>query len=897
MVKIRLLLGIAISAMVLTGRAYSQSAQIIGLGAQYCTSDPPDTIYGIQPVRKLFGGPGITQIPDAGDTARAIFDPGAAGAGSKTITYHTTSFPVTVYAPVPVTLNPFAPVCENGAAFTLSGGSPAGGTYAVEGTDMTVFNPSVYGPGSHFVTYRLGPEGCNAVSTPQAISVEAIPGIVFNPLPNICLDAGTLTLDQALPSGGIYSGTGVSGNVFYPSVAGPGTHTITYSYNDGVCSNSAFRTITVGTLPPVTFSGLDTMYCDTDPKVLITGFPTSGNGSFIGHGITDNGNGTAWFDPSTTALGYHDITYSYSLPNGCSGSYTQRVRVGTLLVFSGLGTAFCADNPDVAFTYKPLGGTFNSSTGFTDNHDGTAVLSPSTGSPGTRTIRYTYTDIFGCINNLQQAVEIAPIPSVNFAGLNAAGYCKNASIANLVGNHVPGGTFSGPGVIDNGNGTAKFDPAALPAGGPYSINYYFKDPVTGCDNTISRTTSVLSLPSAMISGNHTVCSGDATTLNVDFTGTAPFIFTWSDGLSSVTVTTSSDPYTLTLNPTSSSVITIPSVTGANGCSTSGTGQGNITVNALSEILDDPDDLTVCPGENAVFRVSASGIALTYQWQKDGSSMPGKTQNVLNLTNVQAANAGSYTCMVTSTCGPALTSNPGVLTVRPQMSMTGQPTGVTDCVGQTVNFNVDVTGSGLHYQWQKDGVNLSNGGRITGATSDNLVILAMNVTDAGTYNCMVTGDCGLLTSDPADLTAEEFVTVTSQPVSKAVCPGSNTSFSVAAAGTNPSYQWQHNNVDIPGATNPVLLISGVSPVDAGNYRCVITGNCGSVASNQAGLTVYDNISIGVQPSDLTTCEGKRADLNVFATGSNLTYQWKKDGTNLSNGGNITGALSPNLIIMG
>ncbi len=469
-----------------------------------------------------------------------------------------------------------------------------------------------------------------------------------------------------------------SGNIFYPSIAGPGTHTLTYTYSDGYCSAEAFRTINVGSIPAVSFTGLDTLYCDTDPIVLVTGYPASSLGSFVGDGITDNGDGTAYFNPATSGLGYHLISYKYTQLNGCSETFTQQVRVGTLLKFSGLGTRYCADDGDVTFTYIPSGGTFNAATGFSDNLNGTATLSPSAGTSGTRMINYTYTDIYGCVNNLVRSVQIAPVPPVNFVGINATGYCKNNAIVNLSGNRTPLGTFSGPGITDNGNGTAGFNPAILPAGGPYSVTYYFKDEATGCDNSVSKNTFVLTLPTAVISGNPVTCTGDNALVTIDFSGTGPYSFTWTDGLSSNTVNNAGDPYNLTVSLSQTSVITIPFVTRANGCSNAGSGQANVTVNPMPLIVSDPVDKTICDGNNVTFQVSATGPGLTYQWKKDGAVLPGKNNNVLIINDVQTTDEGSYTCVVTSLCGTPLTSGPGILTVLPATTITTQPSDATVC---------------------------------------------------------------------------------------------------------------------------------------------------------------------------------------------------------------------------
>ena len=80
-------------------------------------------------------------------------------------------------------------------------------------------------------------------------------------------------------------------------------------------------------------------------------------------------------------------------------------------------------------------------------------------------------------------------------------------------------------------------------------------------------------------------------------------------------------------------------------------------------------------------------------------------------------------------------------------------------------------------------------------------------------------------------------ITDQPDDVTVSEGQPASFSVSATGTPPlSYQWQKNNVNIPGATASTYTLSAVQSSDAGNYRVVVTNSAGSVTSQAATLTV-------------------------------------------------------------
>ena len=87
-------------------------------------------------------------------------------------------------------------------------------------------------------------------------------------------------------------------------------------------------------------------------------------------------------------------------------------------------------------------------------------------------------------------------------------------------------------------------------------------------------------------------------------------------------------------------------------------------------------------------------------------------------------------------GPVITNQPGTQTVNP---------------GQTVQFSVAATaGSGLTYQWRKNGVNVSNGGGISGATSATLNVGNAQLGSAGFYSVQVTAAGQSVISSEAQL---------------------------------------------------------------------------------------------------------------------------------------------------
>jgi len=220
---------------------------------------------------------------------------------------------------------------------------------------------------------------------------------------------------------------------------------------------------------------------------------------------------------------------------------------------------------------------------------------------------------------------------------------------------------------------------------------------------------------------------------------------------------------------------------------------------------------------------------------------------------------------------------GNFSIALQTSISAHPTAQETCSKQNINFSVTAQGSNLTYQWRK------NSGNLSGKTSSTLVINNVQLSDAGSYDCVVTGACGNpVTSQSAALTVTESPNITTQPVNQTKCPGENATFSVTASAANIAYQWRKNGTDIPGANTNILNLTNVQASDAGNYSVRISGSCDpAVVSNNATLTVNSAPSISTQPKNQSACESTNAQFSITASGSNLTYLWRKNGTNINN----------------
>ena len=119
---------------------------------------------------------------------------------------------------------------------------------------------------------------------------------------------------------------------------------------------------------------------------------------------------------------------------------------------------------------------------------------------------------------------------------------------------------------------------------------------------------------------------------------------------------------------------------------------NATLSLLypAAILAQPQSVATRPGSNILFSVTAySSGALNYQWQKNGLNIAGSNGPSLYLPNVQAADVGTYTVVITDAIGPA-TSVPATLVILVNPIITLNPISQSIVPGSTVVLSVSVT---------------------------------------------------------------------------------------------------------------------------------------------------------------------------------------------------------------
>lgn len=200
---------------------------------------------------------------------------------------------------------------------------------------------------------------------------------------------------------------------------------------------------------------------------------------------------------------------------------------------------------------------------------------------------------------------------------------------------------------------------------------------------------------------------------------------------------------------------------------------------------------------------------------------------------------------------------------------GVPSSQTATGGSNVTLSVNAASSGaLTYQWYQNGSALADGGAISGATGATLVITNAQAANAGAYWVSVANAAGEAVAT-VDLTiGGPPPVITAQPAPQTATAGAPATFSVGVnSGLTPSYQWQFDGTNIPGATGASYTVASASAANIGLYSVVVTNADGKVTSSAALLSV--NPAQPVTPLYSLTDLGTLGGPNSYAYGINAS----------------------------
>ena len=289
----------------------------------------------------------------------------------------------------------------------------------------------------------------------------------------------------------------------------------------------------------------------------------------------------------------------------------------------------------------------------------------------------------------------------------------------------------------------------------------------------------------------------------------------------------------------------------NGCSTygmiyMGDPFGGATPNAVTTpvVITSSGSNSICQNNTVTLTGPSPRPELTFQWKKNGINIPGATSY-----NYTANTAGSYTLVRTvgacSYVNTARTSNAIVVSVIPlPVSNITVPSSQSLCQGSSIILDGSISTNATTFQWQKDGVNVTN------ATSSTLT-----VSQAGAYRLIVTNSCGSSTSSEVLINVNPLPAATiTTGGSTSICQGSSL---ILNANTEPglNYQWKNNGTSIVGATNAIYTATV-----GGLYTVAVTNSSACTTTSTATLVIVNPLPTVNAGVDQTVCAGTSVTLS-------------------------------------
>lgn len=297
------------------------------------------------------------------------------------------------------------------------------------------------------------------------------------------------------------------------------------------------------------------------------------------------------------------------------------------------------------------------------------------------------------------------------------------------------------------------------------------------------------------------------------------------------------------------------ITNSSGCS--------ISTNSLFINIANAPNATITPVANAIICSDSSGVTYqvpasgsnSYKWYKNGTLISGATQNALTIVD-----SGNYYVAVDN--GVCVVNS----SVRNVKVNPAPAANFIDSVKVGCAYSVKLRNSGnYNYEWRKNGVIFN--------TTDSQIVVAQS----GTYSLKIsnTSGCSLTTNSLVLTVPAALPDASVTPAANAViCSDSSVKYQAPTAA-NTTYQWFKNGTLINGATQNSLVVT-----DSGNYTVQVTNSFCSVTSAVRNVKVNPSPSAALNSSNTSFCPGDSATITVVPT-SGATYQWRKDGSNLSN----------------
>lgn len=726
------------------------------------------------------------------------------------------------------------------------------GTFTNATAVNTTYIPSSADMSLGSVTLKLSAIGlgsCGNDEDSMILTMGSLPVVSFSGLASDYCDNAVATSLSGTPANGTFSGNGISGSQFDPSVAGFGTHMIIYSVALNGCIGADTQYVDVHETP-IADAGSDQIITPPATSATLNGSYTGGTnvGYFWSPAALLNNPNIA--SPTTTAL-VSSTTYTLETKdtvNQCSSmdQVDVIVGVGNLVVTATANPSSICEGDSTALNAVVQGGsgvytyTWTSvPAGFTSTQKNPTVY------PNVNTT-YNVAVNDGTSNAVSSiSVTVNPIPSVTFSGLTSS-VCSNGS-ALLLNGTPAGGTFTS---TASGLSASVFDPT-VDGAGIYNVYYTYTD-ASGCSNTDTQTVVIDDAPIADAGTDVTINQGHDTIVYGSATGGANYQYNWTP-VSMLVNPNNQTPNDTTVILYSTQTYNLTVVDTVTACQSS----DNVTVTVVGGALSvnlSADKTTICEGDTVNLSALASGGTgnYTYTW----TSLPsGFTSTIAN---------------------PQVT--PTVTTVYNVVLSDGSATTVNASITITVKPVPAVSFGGLAAKYCQNAIpdtlfGVPNGGLFIGSG------MAANIFDpsvAGvgnhtiTYTYMATNGC---TATASQLTTVYDVPVANAGTNQSIASGTSTTLNATATGGTGTgtYSWDWSPASLLTSSNvasPTTVPMTLSTI----FTLVVTdtNQCSSSDNVTINVGMGGPLTLNPQATPDTICAGQQVQLNALVGGGSGSY---------------------------
>ncbi|HEX7905243.1 MAG TPA: FG-GAP-like repeat-containing protein [Chitinophagaceae bacterium] len=590
-------------------------------------------------------------------------------------------------------------------------------------------------------------------------------------------------------------------------------------------------------------------------------------------------------------------------------------------------TTTACSGTNVSFTAVPVHGGTNPSYQWQVNGVNTGTNSSVFNSsilPDGAQVKVIMTSNATCVttttatsNTLSVVITPSITPSVNISG-TATTICAGESVTFTAtptnGGVAPSYQWQVNGA-NAGTNSNTFTSTTLTNGAQLKVimtsNATCVTATTATSNTVTMTVNPIATPAVSIIASSTaICPGNPVTFTAAPTNGGPNpSYQWQ--VNGINAGTNSNVFT-TSSLTGAEQVQVIMTSNAN-CISTPTATSNTLVLSVSPTLTPSVTIstpatTVCAGTPVTFTATPvnGGTTPTYQWQVNGVNAGTNSNTFITSTLATGSEVKVIMTSSLSCASPASATSTGItITVNPLVtpSVTITTGNTTVCAGSSVTFTAIPANGGTNpsYEWQVNGV-------IAGTNSNTFTSPAL--TNGAQVKVILTSNATCVTATTATsntitLTVNPVLTATVNITASATqsCPGYPVTFTATPVngGSNPSYQWQVNGVNVGTNSNvyigPIITNgSAARVIMTSNATCVATA---SVNSNIITISIGNfSIPTATISGNTTLVGGNSTTLTVVSGNAGLApqLQWQDSTTmhgwqNIPGGTNLTISYTP------